>query len=149
MAFLASDDIIAVSCVFENAEPVFTDYGNPRNKNKTNTQPKRYTYKTTMQDLEKGDLVLAECGGSSNTFGFCVVKVVAINVEVDFDDKETNFRWLVSKLDLEQHRETLETEKKLISKIRGERFKSNRAKVRELLGLTELTSLPSFKKDGE
>lgn len=60
LAFIADENIRAVSCVFSNGAQ------------------KAYTYKCADQSIKEGDLVVVENTASSSYFKFAIVKVVSI-----------------------------------------------------------------------
>lgn len=145
MAFLSSDEVIAVKCIFEDAN--FKAYREDEvSPSKVRLyKPKEYTYKSLDKNLKEGDLVLVECEGASNHFGYCVVKVVEVDTEIDFDNS-IKYKWIVGKLDQAQIDNILKTEQELIKKVK-KMEKANKAKqVREALGLERLTNLISFTK---
>lgn len=136
MAFLADDNVKAVECIFTEEH-----YNGSRNDN-----PKRYTYKTTL-DLEPGDLVLVECAGASNYFGYCCVRVVDVDVEIDMNAGH-GYKWVVDKIDTKKIEETKKAEKELIKHIKKLEMKSRKQKFRETLGIgdAKLPKLLDFLK---
>ncbi len=137
LAFLTSEDIQAVTCVFEDS------YFNNINQ-KSNGKPKTYTYKTVIKDLKVDDLVIVECTGGSGNHGFAVVKVVELDSEIDFQDQSINYRWIVDKLDTSTLDNILHTEKLLIKQIKQQERKQKTDKMRDILGLTDNTELVKF-----
>lgn len=137
MAFLADDNVIAVKAVFTE-----DDYNGNRTPN-----PKEYTYKTTLGDLKKDDLVVVECAGPSNYFGFCVVKITEVNTEVDFAP-EFNYKWIVGKVNTEDLEATKKAEAKLIRKLRSMEMKAKKDSFKKILGLEGMTipKLSDFRK---
>jgi predicted RNA-binding protein with PUA-like domain len=130
MAFLADDNVTAVKCVFTDIS------AGTRNEIKT------YTYKTNIKDLKVGDLVLVECAGPSNEFGFCCVKVVEIDAEIDLST-EIKYKWIVTKIDTTQLEQTKKAERELVRRVKSLEMKSKKQKLREALGL-EGVELPSL-----
>ena len=79
--------------------------------------------KTFMDDLKVGDYVLVE---TETRWNAAVCKVVAVNVEVDFDDEETKVGWVFSKVDLTKLDSLREIEKGAVALIREARLREKK-----------------------
>jgi hypothetical protein len=128
LSTLTSDEVTIVGAVFDG-EP-----GPYREK------PKVYHFKTTIKDLAVDDLVVAETAGANASFGLAVVKIVALNVEPDYNTGMT-FKWLVSKVDLKGFEELKEAEAKLISSVKTAQKQTKKQQLIAALGITPEGSL--------
>ena len=137
MAFFASDDVRAIKCIF-----VETQGNYPSGVQKD----KKYTYKTFDKDLKVDDLVVVQCTGPSNYFGYCVVKVVEVDADILLSGN-LEYKWIVSKFDLTEFEDTLKTEKQIIKEIRKHELNAGKSKFKKALGLVEdaVLKLTSFK----
>lgn len=126
MAFLASEEVRAISCVFTEEPGRLKGVGTP----------KHYTYKTLDKSIKIDDLVVVECSGPSNYFGYCVVKVVEVDIDPPLTGN-TIYKWIIGLVDLEEHKKTLTTEKTIIKEIRKLELNAGRSKLRQALGLAE------------
>lgn len=129
---LVNENITYVSCVFSTES-----YAN--DKRNVQTTSKAYTYKTALKDVKVDDLVIVECQGVSHNFGFAIVKVVAIDEEPDYSDN-TNYKWVVGKLDLTEHAALIAEEQLVISNIKRLEKQAKREqllKAMEAQGITQ------------
>ncbi len=127
LACLTSDEVTLVKGVFTNESRY------------DGKQPKEYTYKTTRKDLAKDDLCVVQCIGESAQFGFAVIKLTKINVEVDVSTIVYN--WLVDKLELEDFNEKLAAEEALISKVKNAQKVSKKQQLLAALDIADNTHL--------
>ena len=123
LSLIAGDKVSLVSCVF-------TLYDSDR----FSTTNKTYTFKTILKDLKKDDLVVVECAGHSNQFGFNIVKVVSVNNLADFDNK-IDYKWIVSKLDTKELDVIKEAEESLIKEIKEIQLNEKKAQLIEAMKL--------------
>ena len=91
-------------------------------------QTKTYTYKTTL-DLAVDDLVVVE-----SPTGFKIVKVVSVLEfhEVNFD-VHYEYKWVVSRVDLEYYNECVNVEKEVRKQANKLAYEETRAKLTEQL----------------
>lgn len=80
---------------------------------------KEELFKTFDATIKKDDLLVVE---SPARWGFSVVKVIDPDVTVDIDDPTTVVKWVVSKVDLTDHKVILEQETAAIEKVRVAEF---------------------------
>jgi len=76
-------------------------------------------FKTFDDTIKKDDLVVVE---SPARWGFSVVRVVETDVTVDIEDNSVVVKWMVSKVDLKDHKQILEQEAAAIDKVRVAEF---------------------------
>lgn len=94
----------------------------------------RYTYKSLDPELKEGDLVVVP---TDTRHGYTVVKVVDVDVEVDFDSN-IQLKWIVGKVDLHQFELVLAEEGKAISAIKASEKRKKREEIKKnLLDLHE------------
>jgi len=90
-----------------------------------------YTYKTTLQDLEKGDLVVVQ----AKDF-FTVGRVYnADNVPIPIEDEDTAYKWAFAKVDEGAIEGLLKSEAELIDKMNARRVDNMRAQMMAALGI--------------
>lgn len=77
------------------------------------------TFKTFDNTIKVGDILVAESG---TRHGFTTVKVTETDVTIDIDDSSVNVKWIVAKVDLDQHKTILEQEAAAIDKVRIAEF---------------------------
>lgn len=77
------------------------------------------TFKTFDDTIKKDDLCVVESG---TRHGFTVVKVTETDVIVDIEDASINVKWVVSKVDLADHKAILTQEANAIDKVRVAEF---------------------------
>lgn len=80
-------------------------------------------FKTFDQTIKKDDLVVVE---STTRHHFTVVKVVDPNANVDIQDNDLKVKWMVSKVDLVDHKEILTNENEAIEKVKQAEFNKMR-----------------------
>ena len=125
-AFLVSDDVRAVDCVYH------TLCSYKKEENRTVTEEKdlpRYTFKTFDKSIEIGDLVFVPAGGRH---GIVVVKVVDVDVEVDFDSK-FNYKWIMGKVDDGPYKKVLEQEEAMIEQCKAAEKQHKKKELAEKL----------------
>jgi hypothetical protein len=106
---LINKNIRAVNVVFEpqQDDPNY-------NAQEQRGQPASYTFKTLDKDAKVGDLYIAPKDGRHR---FTVVKVVAVDVDVDFDSN-IQLKWLANKVDKESYEKIIAEEAVAIEKIK-------------------------------
>lgn len=120
--FLINDKARAIRAVYEPHDGV-----------------KQTTFKTLDPDIKKDDLVVVPTG---TRHGFTVVKVVEIDLSIDFEDK-TPMEWIVGKVDLAPHESRLKDEAAAIEQIKAAEFKHRREALANALNLGgDLKTLP-------
>lgn len=104
------------------------------------------TFKTFDRSIKKDDLLVVE---SSTRHGFTVVKAIDVNVAVDIQDKDLKVRWVVAKVDLAEHRETISNEAQAIEKVKQAEFNKMRRDLMDNLVNPEdaaaIRALPIYK----
>lgn len=108
--FLINDKVRAIHCQYqpqENAE--------------------RKLYKTFDTSIKAGDFVVVPTG---TRHGMTVVKVAAVDVEFDIETS-TKVDWIISRLDLQPHNQTLAQEQAAISTIQSAEKNRKREELRK------------------
>lgn len=99
---------------------------------------REYTYKTDME-LSEGDSVVVDSPYS----GLSVCIVTRVDDIADLDEKATfSYKWIVAKVDLEEHAKRLEREEDL-----KKEFKIMQAKVRKFKMVNELKKAMGYGED--
>lgn len=80
---------------------------------------KEEIFKTFDATIKKDDILVVESG---TRHGFTTVKVTEIDVTVDIEDSTANVKWVVTKVDLADHKAILEQEAAAIDKVRVAEF---------------------------
>lgn len=80
---------------------------------------KEEIFKTFDDTIKKDDILVVESG---TRHGFTTVKVTEIDVTVDIEDSTANVKWVVTKVDLADHKAILEQEAAAIDKVRVAEF---------------------------
>lgn len=106
---LINKNIRAVNVVFE---PTKDDPN--YNITEQRGEPQKYTFKTLDKDAKVGDLYNAPKDGRHR---FTVVKIVEVDVDVDFDSN-IQLKWLASKVDKDAYDRILSEEAVAIEKIK-------------------------------
>lgn len=83
-------------------------------------------FKTIDQDLKVGDFATVE---SSTRWGFTTVKIVAVDVDVDFDSSKHVY-WVVQKLGIKQHEEIKAMEVAAIELIKNGELRKRRNDIK-------------------
>lgn len=128
--FLLNPQLRAIMCAYESV-PVRLDA----------PQPKQTMFKTFDKTIAVGDILVVP---SSTRHQRTTVKVVAVDVEVDFDN-QTHVDWVVAKLDAAAFDKVVADESKAISIMKAAEAKARRDEIRaKVVGLNaeELQSLP-------
>lgn len=120
---LVNEDIKYVSCVFSTGDETFND---DRAKNYKNS--KTYTYKTNIQDLKVGDLVVVECQGNSSNFGFAIARVVTIDEEPEYT-ASIHYKWVVGKVNLDEFTQLKIEEDMIVANIKQLEKKAKHAHI--------------------
>jgi hypothetical protein len=102
--FLINKDIRAFTAIYEDGH-------------------KAEYFKTFDQTLKKDDLVVVESGTRHN---FTVVKVIDPNASVDIQDNDLKVKWMVSKIDLTEHKEIVTNETDAVEKVKQAEFNKMR-----------------------
>jgi len=130
IVFLLNESVTAVKAVYEPGEDMLS---------KTAT-PKVYTFKSFDPSVKVGDLAVVE---TNTRFGFTVVKIIEVDVDVDFDSP-IELKWLVQRLDTASHEAMLKSEAEAIAavnaaekrrkrdELRATMFKDHEAKIASL-----------------
>lgn len=91
---------------------------------------REYVYKTEAR-LSVGDVVVCETGA-----WYGVATVTQINLPMPMDDTGTVYRWIVQRVDTNDHTHRIEFERNLIGEINAMRAASVRERVLAEMGLT-------------
>jgi bifunctional DNA-binding transcriptional regulator/antitoxin component of YhaV-PrlF toxin-antitoxin module len=103
--------------------------------------PKRTMFKTLDPKVAKDDLVVVP---SSTRHKATIVKVVEVDVSVDFDDP-TPVAWIVARVDPAEHERLSKLEGEMVEILKKKEFEKRRAKVAADLGVgDDLKSLPLY-----
>ena len=105
-AFLLNDNVRAIACIFQPAQnqdffreknraSKYRDFDEYEDDFDQDNKAKRYTYKSIDPTVKVGDMVVVECKGPSNNFDMAVVRVVEVDVDVDFD-AGIDYKWIIS-----------------------------------------------------
>lgn len=109
---------------------------------------KQDMFKTLDPEIQVDDLVVVT---TSTRHGFTVVKVVEVDVDVDFDDT-TEIKWISHRLDMAPFDHLLEQEKTAIAAIRSAEKRKKRDDLRQSLfadHAEEIKALPISTINGE
>lgn len=90
---------------------------------------KSYTFKTLDTTLKVGDIAVVQ---SNTRWGYTVVKITEINVDVDFDSN-SELRWLVAKVDLAAFERIVEMENAAIAVVQSAELRRKKAELRKTL----------------
>ena len=97
---------------------------------KQGEQPKEYVFKTIDKTIKKGDFVVVP---TDTRWGFTVNRVEAVDVDVDFDS-DVILRWILSKVDSDGNKRTIEEEEKWIQALQqSEKLKRREALAKQLV----------------
>ncbi|MCP4410758.1 MAG: hypothetical protein GY807_24060 [Gammaproteobacteria bacterium] len=101
---------------------------------------KRTVFKTLDPDIDEDDLVIVE---TDTRHGFTVCKVVESDIDLDFDTFET-IRWIVGRLDVTGHTQTLVQEKEAIKAIKSAELRQKREKLRNAMFADHVETLKAL-----
>lgn len=101
--FLINPNVRAIVCVYEKDE-------------------KRVVFKSLESALKVDDLVVVP---TQTRHGFTVVKIIEVDVEVDFDSAD-QVQWIVDKVDLESYKLTMEREQEALAAIKSAEVRKKR-----------------------
>ena len=87
----------------------------------------RYTFKTLDKTIQPGDLVVAPTDTRHN---FTVVKVVAVDVEVDFESS-VQLKWLAGKVDLTEYEAVVAKESEWIDVLKQSEKRRKREEIKK------------------
>lgn len=90
---------------------------------------KTYTLKTLDAALKVGDIAVVQSG---TRWGYTVVKVTEVNVDVDFDSN-IELKWLVAKVDLAAFERIVEMENAAIAVVQSAELRRKKAELRKTL----------------
>lgn len=98
-------------------------------------------YKTLDPSIKVDDFVVIPTG---TRVGFTVVKVIEVDVAVDFDSAE-QMGWIACKIDVENHKARLKMEEEAINLMKAKEFEKRRKEILETTfgdGAGDLKALP-------
>lgn len=121
--FLINQSIRAVRGVYED----------PRE----NPGVKRELFKTMDPDIKVDDLVVVPV---NTRHKFTVVKVVEVDTDFDPDSPE-ECRWIVTRIDVEEHRDILAQEQKAITAIKSAEIRKKREDLKRNLFADHIATL--------
>lgn len=107
-AFLANTSCRAISVVYESDD----------------TKP--FTYKSFDASIKKDDLVLVP---TKTRHGMAVCKVVAVDVDVDYDSQAIEYKWIIEKVSTAEYDRVLKLEEEAIADIRSADIRSKREEL--------------------
>jgi hypothetical protein len=113
--FLINSDVRAVYVIME--------------PEKRDLDQRRYMVKTFDRAINVDDYVVVPASVGHN---LAIAKVVAVDVEVDFD-ATTEVMWIVDKIDVSEFMQTVEQEKKAVAQIKQAHFTDTKRKLAESL----------------
>lgn len=104
-------------------------------------------FKTMDQDVKVNDFVVVP---TDTRHGLTVCKVVAVDVEIDFNDN-SQVHWIVGTVDTKPFEEIRQMEAQAIAKIKQARVNQERDKLREALlkDIGEVTDIPMLDHKAE
>lgn len=129
--FLLNPNLRAIMCAYERVPASIVE----------GPTPKLTMFKTFDTSIGIGDILVVP---SSTRHYRTTVKVVTVDVEVDFDD-QTPVDWVVSKLDAAAFDKMVKEEGRAISVMKAAEAKARRDKIRDqvvALNADELKALP-------
>lgn len=127
--FLISEDARCIACSYE--------------KPKTGETAKTYHFKSFDSTLKVGDLVVVP---TSTRHSLTVVRVEEVDVEPDLQTP-TEYKWIVGKVDISQHEDTLAKEAEAIDVIKKAQKRKQREELRKDLladAESDLKQLPIY-----
>lgn len=80
---------------------------------------KEEVFKTFDDTIKKDDILVVESG---TRHGFTTVKVTETDVIVDIEDNTVQVKWVITKVDMTDHKSILEQEAAAIDKVRAAEF---------------------------
>lgn len=101
---------------------------------------KRTAFKTLDPDIDEDDLVIVE---TDTRHGFTVCKVVEADIDLDFDSTE-KVRWIVGRVDVTGHEQTLAQEKEAIKAIKSAELRQKREKLRDAMFADHVETLKAL-----
>lgn len=115
-AFLLNDQLRAFHCVYEGRE-----------------KETPMTFKSFDDTIKKDDLVVVP---TDTRVGFTVVKVVDVDVEVNFQSN-MEVKWIVDKVDVAKYDTTIKEEENALKHIRAAEFAAQKRELAEKMKLSE------------
>lgn len=92
-----------------------------------------YTYKTILQDLKLGDIVVVETSaGNGNPVGYSFAVVAKLEAEVNFDS-DIEYKWIVAAFSPDVLTALRNQEKVVVDKVRQLEMQTKRQQVRAAL----------------
>ena len=118
MIFVTNDEVRAIKCNYHDAGSDLKD--------------RSRVFKTKDASIEVDDLVVVP---TSTRHNYTVVKVEEVDTDIDFDSN-TDYNWIVQKVDIKEHEETIAVEKIVINHLRRGEVLRRRAQAGEDMGLS-------------
>lgn len=115
IVFLINDSVSAVRAQYE-PETV-------------GASPKTYVFKSFDPSVKVGDFAVVQ---SSTRFGLTVVKIIEINVDVDFDSPIA-LSWLLQKIDYDAFQKVLAQEADAVSVVQQAELRRKKAELRSTM----------------
>lgn len=109
---LLNEDIRAVKVIYEHED---------------NTSQTRYIFKTFDKSIEVDDLVTVP---TDTRHRFTVVKVIEVDVDVDFES-DIKINWIVGKVDTEENERLLSEEVKMIEVMKESEKRRKREEIKK------------------
>jgi hypothetical protein len=122
---------LSVFLINKNCRAVMTRY------EPTRPTDKDVMFKTLDPDIKIDDLVVVP---TDTRHRFTIVKVTGVGVDVDLDSP-TRVDWIVSRVDIAEHKRIVADEATAILKIRAVEFEQRRAKLCETMFSANMDSL--------
>lgn len=116
----------AVMLINEEIRAITTSY-DVEPENKTGFVPKRVMFKTLDKTINVGDLVVVP---TSTRHGFTVVKVMEVDVDVDFESP-TKIEWIVQKVDTAPYSTILQEENKWVETLKASEKRRKREEIKK------------------
>lgn len=101
---------------------------------------KKTAFKTLDPDIKEDDLVVVE---TDTRHGFTVCRVVESDIDLDFDSN-VPVRWIVGRVDLADHRLTLDQERDAIKAIKSAELRQKREKLRDAMFADHVETLKAL-----
>lgn len=126
IVFLINDQVKLISVSYEPHNDGLAS--TPDAYRQANTvPPKRYLFKTMIEDLAVGDYVVVETG---TRHGMTVCKVTEIDLDVDFDDGQP-LKWVIQRVDSEGFKAIVAAEQEAIAAAKRAELKRKRNELRQ------------------
>ncbi len=106
----------------------------------SHTQPKRTSFKTLDPDIKVGDFVIVP---TTTRHSMTVVKVVEVDVDVDFDTPEI-MQWIIGVVDRSDYEKVVAQESTAISTIKSAELRQKREALRDSVFKDKAESLKTL-----